>query len=268
MRRLPVARFSGEGGSSSADLVAVEEPLEIRVAGETFAVTMRTPGHDEELALGFLFGEGLVTSRRDVGKIAHCGSVEDTGRENTLDVTAAPGTAFDVERVGGLRRGTLTTASCGVCGRRSIDDLLARCRRVEDATRFSAAVVPRLVEGLRAAQATFADTGGLHAAGIATPGGVFRVVREDVGRHNAVDKVVGRALMDDGVPLAGQALVVSGRASFEIVQKAVAAGAPLVVAVSAPSTLAIETAERGGVTLVGFARDGRFNAYAHPQRIG
>jgi FdhD protein len=253
---------------AQSEAVAVEEPLEIRVGGEPLAVTMRTPGDDVELALGFLFAEGVIASRDDVGSAAHCGVPGEEGHGNVIDVLPAPGRAFDLERTGAARRGTPTTAACGVCGRRSIDDLVARCGALADAARFARGALAGLADRLRAEQPGFARTGGLHAAGLAGGDGAWRIVREDVGRHNAVDKVVGRLLLDRALPGRGLLLVVSGRASFEIVQKAVTAGIPAVVSVSAPTSLAVATARRAGLTLIGFARDGAFTAYAGVERIG
>jgi FdhD protein len=267
VRGCAMVRYEGGAAASAADAVSVEEPLEVRVAGEPLAVTMRTPGQDHELTLGFLFAEGLIASARDVGTVAHCGRTGEEGYGNAIDVSPAPGSTLDVTRTPVRRRGTLTTSSCGVCGRLTIDDLLARCSPVQDATCFSAHVVTRLTATLRAGQVAFAETGGLHAAGVATRDGAFLHVREDVGRHNAVDKAIGRLLLDGTLPARGHALVVSGRSSFEIVQKGGVAGFPLIVGVSAPSTLAIETAERANVTLVGFSRGDTFNVYTHPERI-
>jgi FdhD protein len=263
----PIVRYEHGSPSSAHDLVAVEEPLEIRIAGEPFAVTMRTPGHDHELTAGFLLSEGLIASPRDLGGLIHCGRTGDEGYGNAIDVAAAPGSLLDVEKIAAARRGTLTTSACGICGRRSIDDLLARCTPILDATLFSAARIAALPDALRLGQAAFAETGGLHGAAITDVNGRVLVVREDVGRHNAVDKVVGRLLLDGELPATGRALVISGRSSFEILVKAVAAGIPLVVGVSAPSSLAVDVARRAGVTLVGFARNGSFNAYAGEQRI-
>jgi FdhD protein len=249
------------------DVVVVEEPLEIRVARDTLVTTMRTPGQDHELALGFLFAEGLISGRRDVAGVAHCGRPGDEGWGNVIEVVPAPGTAIDLERSPGLRRGTLSTAACGVCGRRTIDDLVSRCTPLDDETRFSRAVLAELTALLRSEQVYFQRSGGLHAAGLATQEGRFLLVREDVGRHNAVDKLIGRLLLDDALPAKAHALVVSGRTSFEIVQKALAARIPLVIGVSAPSSLAVATAERAKMTLVGFARDGAFNVYAGKERV-
>jgi FdhD protein len=247
--------------------VTVEEPLEIRVAGETLAVTMRTPGHDFDLAAGFVLAEGIVRTAAEVGKIVHCGRPGEDGYGNVVDVHAAPGVAFDVDRSTSARRGTLTTAACGVCGRRTIDDLLERCGTVTDGTRFPVALVSEIPAALRRGQALFSETGGLHAAAVFGTDGRLLLLREDVGRHNAVDKVFGRMLLDHALPAAGCALAVSGRSSFEIVQKAAVARVPMVVSVSAPSSLAIDLAERTGITLIGFARGATFNVYTHGERV-
>ena len=263
-----MTRYDGDGAPvQEPDPVVVEEPLEIRLAGDAIATTMRTPGQDAELALGFLLSERVIASRDDVGSIAHCGKLGSESRGNVIDVLPAPGRAWDAEILGEARRGTLTTSSCGVCGRRHIDDLIERTGTLDDPIRFSRAVVARLTDELGAFQPTFDRTGGLHAAGLADEVGRFLYVREDIGRHNAVDKVIGRAVLNGHVPLSGHALVVSGRASFEIVQKAVAAAIPLIVSVSAPSSLAIETAKRAGATLVSFARSESFNVYTCAERI-
>jgi FdhD protein len=249
------------------DELSVEEPLEIRIAGETYATTMRTPGHDHELVAGFLLAEGLIASRQDLGSIAHCGRLASEGFGNTIDVLPAPGTVLDVEALGHTRRGTLTSAACGVCGRKLIADLVLRLRRPAGNEPFERAFIAGLSEGLRDHQPGFDRTGGVHAAGIATPGAGFRVVREDVGRHNAVDKVIGRCLLDDVLPASSSVLVVSGRTSFEIVQKALAAGLSAVVGVSAPSSLAVSTAAHFGLLLCGFARHRAFNVYAGAERL-
>jgi FdhD protein len=266
-----VVRYEGSARQSFDDSVAVEEPLEIRIAGETFAVTMRTPGHDAELVLGLLLSEGIVRDVKDVGGIAHCGKPGELG--NVIEVTAAPGARIEWEPDGPLRRATLTTSACGVCGRRSIDDLLERVSPLADDTRFGRAWVQRLTEQLGPRQRNFAISGGVHAAALWSPDASDLserdvVVREDVGRHNAVDKVIGRRALDGGLPARGCALVVSGRASFELVQKALVAQIPLLVSVSAPSSLAISAARAGGLTLVGFARGQRFNVYSADERIG
>jgi FdhD protein len=266
LHAIAVLRDGGDGREPFEDRVAVEEPLEIRIAGEPFAVTMRTPGHDAELVLGFLLAEGIVGSAADVGGITHCGRPGESG--NVVDVTAAPGTVIDWEREGPLRRATLTTSACGVCGRRSIEDLLARTLPIADDTSFTAEWIRGLTDVLAPLQSNFAVSGGVHAAALFDRDGERYVVREDVGRHNAVDKVIGRAALDGRLPGHGMALWVSGRASFELVQKAAVAHIPLLVSVSAPSSLAIAAAEASHMTLVGFARGRRFNVYAGAERIG
>jgi FdhD protein len=265
-RSFDVTRVSAEGAASRSDDIAVEEPLEIRVAGDTLAVTMRTPGHDRELALGFLWAEGIIASLDDVASVAHCARADDEGRTNTIEVTPAPGTRLKLPDDSPARRGTLTSTSCGVCGRRSIDDLLARCAPVAAASMRHAAIV-RAIESLRATQPLFAKTGGLHGAALVTLEGAHVATYEDVGRHNAVDKLVGAMLLAKKLPLHSNALVVSGRTSFEIVQKAVAAQIPIVVGVSAASSLAVDVAKRSNVALVGFAREGRCVVYAGADRI-
>ncbi len=249
------------------DELSVEEPLEIRIAGDPLAVTMRTPGHDHELVAGFLLAEGLIRSRADLGTIRHCGQFGAEGFGNALDVLPAPGGVLEVEALGHIRRGTLTTAACGLCGRLMIDDLLERLAPAPPCAALPRAFIARLSNELRARQPAFDRTGGLHAAGIAHPGSGFCSVREDVGRHNAVDKVIGRALLDGLIPVHGHVLMVSGRTSFEIVQKAIAAGLAGVVGVSAPSSLAVSTAARFGLLLCGFARGDRFNVYAGAERL-
>ena len=258
--RRPVRRVDLSAGGHPVtvrpDTLAVEEPLEIRVNGEPFAVTMRTPGHDLELALGFLLGEGVIAGPQDVSRGIACG---DTG----LEITLAPG--VDPPARGLSRR---VSSACGVCGTEQIDLVLARSGTLpDDDLVLDAAVLTLLPDALRQAQRVFDRTGGLHAAGLFTADGTRIRVREDVGRHNAVDKVVGHALTLGELPLAGHVLQVSGRASFELVQKAVAAGIPVLAAVSAPSSLAVDLAERAGMTLVGFSRADSFNVYAGAQRI-
>ena len=240
------------GGGKERDELAVEEPLEIRVNGEPVAVTMRTPGHDEELALGFLLSEGV----RPRGA-----SLPDDLAANTVDVVVDD---FDPEP---LRRNFYTTSSCGVCGKGALEAVAVAAPRVESVLRVAAALVSELPDRLRAAQPTFAATGGLHATGLFDAEGTPIVVREDVGRHNAFDKVVGRAFLEGLLPLADKVVCVSGRLSFELVQKGAVAGVPVLVAVGAPSTLAVELARDRGITLCGFVRDGRMNVYTEPGRI-
>jgi len=266
---------SGTLAPLTTDAVAVEEPLEIRVAGDAVAITMRTPGADAQLAAGFLFAEGIVRSVDDLGTISHCGRVGDEGYGNVLDVIPAPGVKLDLERVQATRRGTLTTAACGVCGRRSVDDLLALVPELPVRERVSRELVVRAPDLLRAAQLTFARTGGTLAAAILADDGTVLAVHEDVGRHNAVDKVVGTLLLASrlGQPrsraegAAPTILVVSGRSSFEMVQKAALARLPVLASVGAASTLAIDLAHRAGITLAAFVRNGTLNLYTHPERL-
>ncbi|MBL8760746.1 MAG: formate dehydrogenase accessory sulfurtransferase FdhD [Phycisphaerae bacterium] len=259
--RYPVRRFrAGHAPESVDDLAAVEEPLEIRVAGRSVGVTMRTPGHDRELALGFLVGEGVIGGRADVEHVRPC----DRAGGERLDVIVAPWVAVDFAR---LTRHVFATSSCGVCGSASLEALRKQFPRVADGPVVAPEVVHALVGALRGVQPTFDQTGGLHAAALFDEGGTLLIAREDVGRHNAVDKVIGHALWAGLVPLHRHMLLVSGRASFEIVQKARAAGIPIVAAVSAPSSLAIDLAEESNITLIGFVREGRFNVYSHARRV-
>jgi FdhD protein len=253
--------------SERADTLATEEPLEIRAQGpgqdaQRVAVTMRTPGGDFELAAGFLFTEGLI-SAEDLRRVAYCDDVNDEDQRYNI-VTVTLGAPFDGSL---LSRNFYATSSCGVCGKASLDDIAVRCDVVPGGFTVAADVVVTLPDRLRGAQRVFDRTGGLHAAGLFTPGGEAISVREDVGRHNAVDKVIGEQLLAGRVPLSDVVLQVSGRASFEIVQKAAVAGIPVVSAVSAPSSLAVEAGERLGVTVVGFVRDGGCNVYSHPGRV-
>jgi FdhD protein len=237
------------GGETERDAVAVEEPLEIRIGGKPVAVTMRTPGHDDELALGFCLTEGLgPRSAEPPADLA----------ANTIDV--------DAERLP-AQRNFYTSSSCGVCGKGALDAVAVEAPRVESELRIAASAVSELPLQLRSAQAAFAVTGGLHATGLFTGDGDLLCVREDVGRHNAMDKVVGWAFRAGELPLAQRVLCVSGRVSFELVQKAAVAGCPLLVAVGAPSSLALELAADRGITLCGFVRNGRVNAYTEPWRV-
>jgi FdhD protein len=230
---------------------------------------MRTPGHDRELVLGFLWSEGVIRSRDDVAGIAHCGRLGEETSGNTIDVTPAPGAKLRLpeEPASMARRGTLMTSACGVCGRRSIDDLLARCAKIEGRATMHRRAIERAVATLRAQQPVFARSGGCHAASLVDLEGKHVVTFEDVGRHNAVDKVIGSCVLTRRLPASNHALVVSGRTSFEIVQKAVVAGIPIVVGLSASSSLAVDVATRAGSTLVGFARGGSFLVYAGAERI-
>jgi FdhD protein len=269
-RTIDVTRLRDGAAEGERDVVAVEEPLEIRVAGETLAVTMRTPGHDRELVLGFLHGEGVIRSADDVSSIAHCGRVGAEERENVVEVTLAPGVAppfADADAPGFARRGTITTSACGVCGRRSIDDLLARCGPLPEGATTSREAIAKAVARLRDTQPVFAATGGCHAASLATLEGEHVATFEDVGRHNAVDKVVGAQVRARSLPFSRGMLIVSGRSSFEIVQKAVAAGVPVVASVSAPSSLAVDLARRANVALLGFVRGEGMTVYATRSRV-
>jgi FdhD protein len=266
---IEVVRVEAGRADRLPDVVAVEEPLEIRVDGDTVAVTMRTPGGDGDLALGFLFAEGMIAGAADVGSVAHCGRPGEEGYGNVIDVHSAGGHRIDVERVLEGRRWTTTTSACGVCGRRSIEGLLDRCAPVQDGGPVAAAEVLGCMARLAGLQPVFSRTGGLHAAAAFGEGGLLLASAEDVGRHNAVDKVVGALLRrgPGGPPSGVRVLAVSGRTSFEIVQKAAAARVPVVAGVSAPSSLAVELARSAGVTLVGFARGDRLNVYSHAGRI-
>ena len=242
--------------------------MELRVDGRPLAVTMRTPGHDVELAHGFLLTEGVITAADDLAAARYCDSVDDTGANtyNVLDVALAPGVA---PPAAGVERNFYTTSSCGVCGKASLDAVRLRTRfsPAADPVRVAADILYALPDALRGAQRLFDSTGGLHAAGLFAADGTPLVVREDVGRHNAVDKVLGWALLHGRVPATGCVLMVSGRASFELVQKAVMAGVPVLAAVSAPSSLAVALAVEAGTTLVGFLRGHAMNAYAGAGRI-
>lgn len=268
--RRDVRRFA-EGALRTAepDDVVAEEPLEIRAQGETLAITMRTPGADRELAIGFLLAEGVIARRDDVGSVAHCGRPDLEGYGNTIDVRPGAGVSLDIERLSATKRGTITTAACGVCGRRSVDEVIARCtqQKVAEAI-IAAATISAAVEGLRARQPNFARTGGIHAAALHARGGAVLASFEDIGRHNACDKVIGALVLKGQIP-GGEAalLVVSGRASYEVVQKASAAGVPVVASVSAASSLAVDLARAAGITLCGFVRGGAMTVYSHPERI-
>jgi FdhD protein len=263
------------------DTLAVEEPLEIRLGGRPLTVTMRTPGHDIELAAGFLTGEGVISRADDFASAVHCGGpgtgavlpqpavgpVATQNTYNVLDVTLAPGVA---PAAADIARNFYTTSSCGVCGTASIEQISRKSRfdLASDDVMLDATWLAGLPDALRAGQDVFDKTGGLHAAALFDAStGEMLILREDVGRHNAVDKVVGWAMLNDRLPATGTVLQVSGRASFELVQKAVMAGIPALAAVSAPSSLAVELAASSGLTLVGFSRGRSLNVYAHPDRV-
>jgi FdhD protein len=250
---IPIHRAREGEISPAEDLLAVEEPLQIRVNGRDLSITMRTPGNDGELAAGFLFTEGILTSRDDLFAL-RCG---ENSVELILPEGVDPGTA----------RNFYTTSSCGVCGKASIESLHQAGCRMLPALEIRREIISGLPETLRTAQAVFDHTGGLHGAGLFDAEGNLEMAREDVGRHNAVDKLIGAAFLEDRLPLAERILMLSGRASFELIQKAVMAGIPVVAAVGAPSSLAVETARRFGMTLLGFVRDGRFNIYSGVSRF-
>jgi FdhD protein len=248
------------------DTLAAEEPLEIRVGKRPLAVTMRTPGHDLELTIGFLLTEGIIRAASDVRTAQLCAGDNAPNTYNVVDVVLADGVpAPEVDPT----RNFYTTSSCGVCGKASIDAV--RTKSVfpvaDDTVTVAATTLAALPDALKVAQRTFATTGGLHAAGLFTAAGELRVVREDIGRHNAVDKVIGWAMREAHPPLTGHILLVSGRASFELTQKASMAGIPILAAVSAPSSLAVELADEVGITVVGFLRGTTMNVYTKPERI-
>jgi FdhD protein len=257
------------------DHLAVEEPLEIRVVfgsaesrtALSLSVTMRTPGHDFDLTAGFLFTEGILSSPEEIVSLEFCGP-KASGRPNSNIVRAelVPSVDLDVKR---LQRNFFTTSSCGICGKASLDALQVQGLETLDMTRprVSSSVISQLPDRMRKAQPVFSSTGGLHAAGLFDSDGTLLDVREDVGRHNAVDKLLGRRFLDGKTPLGEQIMVVSGRASFEILQKALVAGVPMMIAVGAPSSLAVEMAEQFGLTLIGFATKDRFNLYTGAERM-
>ena len=256
--------------ASKPDVLVTEEPLEIRAESpsqqaQPIAVTMRTPGHDFELAVGFLFTEGMVKRTNDVRTVRYC-QLPDSAEQQFNVVTVSLSAPFDEAL---SRRGMVTSASCGICGTTSIEQLAQMTSRVDLATGpvMTAQLLTSLPDIIRKAQPTFDRTGGLHAAGLVDASGDAYCVREDIGRHNAVDKVIGKAVLDGKVPISNHALVVSGRLSFEIIQKAAMAGIAFIAAVGAPSSLSVETAEDLGITIVGFVRDGTANIYTHAHRI-
>jgi FdhD protein len=259
-RTVSIARH--EGGAAPVvrdDAIAAEEPLEIRVGGHSVAVVMRTPGHDRELTAGFLVTEGIVRRREEVLDMVYCRSDGGQPEENVLDVLLAPGATVDLAR---LTRHVFTSSSCGICSKASIAAVQAQFPPIPVPLVPRRSVLATLPEQLRAAQAAFDATGGLHASALFDATGELQVVREDVGRHNALDKVVGHAFFAEQLPLAGRVLLVSGRVSFEIMQKALAAGIPAVAAISAPTSAAVEFARASGQVLVGFLRGERMNVYA------
>ncbi len=265
-KQLPITplRWSAGETRAASDAVAVEEPLEIRLGGRRFTITMRTPGDDEELAAGFLHAEGFINSRAELGEIRRVRDARGGPEPNALDIVLNVPAEGLRER---LSRNFTINSSCGICGRTSIESLTRRIAPLTDAIHLPAETILAIAPKLRGAQQVFASTGGLHAAARFDRTGELLAIREDIGRHNAVDKIVGHALMNDQLPLADSVMMVSGRLSFEIVQKAAAAGAPILAAVSAPSSLAVQLGAELGLTLIGFLREGGFNIYTHPSRV-
>ncbi|MGH8243166.1 MAG: formate dehydrogenase accessory sulfurtransferase FdhD [Steroidobacteraceae bacterium] len=268
VREVSIDAMRDDRLSARQDLVVVEEPLEIRVAqagddgpGTSMSITMRTPGHDIELAVGFLYGEGIIRSREDVAEGRICGPVG-----NVVRIQLSGSAAYDAGR---LQRNFYTTSSCGVCGNASLAavERMMRSPRVDGSLKVGAALLETLSERARAGQDVFRETGGLHASCLFDPEGALHGIREDVGRHNALDKLVGAKLLAGELPLSQRILFLSGRASFELLQKAATAGIPAVAAVGAPSSLAIDLAQRTGILLVGFLRGRSFNVYAHRERL-
>ncbi|UPL48905.1 formate dehydrogenase accessory sulfurtransferase FdhD [Hymenobacter sublimis] len=270
-----VHKVQGTDVTTASDVLAAEEPLEIRVGygptgqreHRTLSITMRTPGHDFELAAGFLLTEGIIRSRQDLHGVIYCPDVEkEEERENVVRAELAPTATPDLPR---LERHFYTSSSCGVCGKTSIEAVhAAACPVLPKAGPYlDPAVIHQLPERQRAAQALFEQTGGLHAAALFSPEGELLLLREDVGRHNALDKVIGAALFQELLPLHNAVLLVSGRASFELVQKAAVAGIPVLAAVGAPSSLAVSAARDFGMTVCGFVRQGRYNVYCHEWRL-
>lgn len=259
-----VQKWSKGSQHSFSDQVATEEPLEIRVNGKSISVTMRTPGHDKELAAGFLYTEGIIRSPEDIVDIVGCQNPKSELDENTINVFLRRGAAFNPSK---LTRHFYTSSSCGVCGKASLEAVRHNFKPVKSKFKIARKVLYTLPDKLRKAQETFEETGGLHASALFDPKGKLIVLREDVGRHNALDKVVGWGLLNKKLPFKNLCLLVSGRVSFEIMQKALAAGIPLVAAIGAPSSLAVSMAQENGQTLVGFLRDKGMNVYSSLARV-
>jgi FdhD protein len=259
-----ILRFKDEAVRRARDVVAVEEPLEIRVEGQAIAIVMRTPGHDRELAAGFLLTEGIVRSARDLFDITTCVASGTHGQGNVIDAALARPEVFDAAK---FSRHVFTSASCGVCSKTSIDAVLKRRKPLHDEARIAASTAMSLPRRLTRGQAGFKETGGLHACALFDCAGHLLGMHEDVGRHNALDKLIGQALLEKRTPLAGHVVLLSGRASFEMMQKAHAAGIPIVVAIGAPSSLAVEFAREARQTLCGFVRGYSMNVYAGRERV-
>ncbi len=268
--RVSVTHWQEGARQEREDHLTVEEPFEVRIGGQSLAVIMRTPGHDHELAMGFLFSEGVIQRAEDVLSIEDALDADGLPLANVVDVTLREhgAQAAMQPRAVAFERHFAVSASCGLCGKNSIADLMLSVPPLEpDTFRVPAVVLYELAAQVREQQTVFTHTGGLHAAGIFTSGGELLLLREDVGRHNAVDKLVGHGLLHGAYPYKERILLVSGRTSFEIIQKALLARVPCVAAISAPSSLAVELADQGGITLIGFLRDHSMNVYTHPERI-
>ena len=273
LAEISVRRFGAETSiCTETDVLAVEEPLEIRIGfnnngkpnHQAISITMRTPGNDFELAAGFLFTEGILQTPKQISGIKYCGSENQKGFENTIRVDLAENVCIDFKR---LERHFYTSSSCGVCGKSSIDALSTGVGPVKSSLQIKADVIHQLPDILRKAQSIFEITGGLHASALFSASGQPNLVREDVGRHNALDKIIGAKFLDNKIPLNDKVLLVSGRTSFELVQKALMAGIPILAAVGSPSSLAVELAKNFGLTLIGFVRNNRFNVYSGGERI-
>jgi len=267
LRKVTVVRVGRTAQTGPEDVAAAEEPLDVRLQGQSFAIIMRTPGDDRALAAGFLYSERVVRNADDIGAVEHCRHPDQSKAHHVVNVFLRGNAAEEAVRHLDQRRRVVANSSCGVCGRTSIEDLRSDIPPLTAGLRVDAAVISALPDALRERQATFEETGGLHGAGLFDSSGAFVASAEDVGRHNAVDKVIGGMLLQDRLPLPDSILMVSGRVSFEIVQKAWLAGVPVLAAVSAPTSLAIDLAREAGITLIGFVRNGGFNIYAHEVRI-
>jgi len=269
-RVVSVTRVTDRGSERTSDVAAAEEPLDVRLHGRSFAIIMRTPGDDRALVAGFLQSERIIRSADDIGAVEHCRHPDHATAHHVVDVFLRGDAASRVPQVLEHRRQVIANSSCGVCGRATIEELLADVAPLSSTAVIDVAVIRSLPSRLRARQSTFDETGGLHGAAICASSGEIVAAAEDVGRHNAVDKAIGALLLEDAPrppALTPAALIVSGRVSFEIVQKAWLAGIPLVAAISAPTSLAVELAEQAGITLIGFLRDTGLNIYAHASRV-
>lgn len=272
VQNIQITKITNKTALIQADLLAVEEPLEIRLGfgpmdereQKSLSVTMRTPGHDFELALGFLFTEGILSSPDQVESIKYCSTVKQEEFENVVRIELKPDVQLDFEK---FQRHFYTSSSCGVCGKTSIASVKVKCHSIQTEFKVTSNFIHTLPQKLREAQLVFEHTGGLHASALFNKSGELIMLREDVGRHNALDKVIGAMLLKNEVPLSNYVLMVSGRASFELVQKAAVSGIPVMAAVGAPSSLAVKLAKETGMTLLGFVREGGFNVYCEEQRI-